>query len=38
MICIFFAKAGETAVLQFTVMEPGEYEIFCSIEDTRKQE
>jgi len=28
----FFAKAGETAVLQFTAMEPGEYEIFCSIE------
>ena len=28
----FFAKARETAVLQFTAMEPGEYEIFCSIE------
>ena len=28
----FFAKAGETAVLQFTAMEPGEYEIFCSVE------
>jgi len=28
----FFAKAGETAVLQFTALEPGEYEIFCSIE------
>jgi uncharacterized cupredoxin-like copper-binding protein len=28
----FFAKAGETAVLQFTAMEPGKYEIFCSIE------
>lgn len=28
----FFAKAGETAFLQFTAMEPGTYEIFCSIE------
>ena len=28
----FFAKVGETAVLQFTALEPGEYEIFCSIE------
>ncbi len=28
----FFAKAGETASLQFTAMEPGTYEIFCSIE------
>ena len=28
----FFAKAGETPVLQFTALEPGEYEIFCSIE------
>jgi len=28
----FFAKAGETAVLQFTALEPGTYEIFCSIE------
>jgi len=28
----FFAKAGETAVLQFTAMEPGKYEIFCSLE------
>lgn len=28
----FFAKARETAVLQFTAMEPGKYEIFCSIE------
>ena len=28
----FFAKAGETAVLQFTAMEPGKYEIFCSID------
>ena len=28
----FFAKAGETASLQFTALEPGKYEIFCSIE------
>src|SRR5215216_5209853 len=28
----FFAKAGDTAVLKFTAMEPGTYEIFCSIE------
>ncbi len=28
----FFAKSGETAVLQFTALEPGTYEIFCSIE------
>ncbi|HZM24685.1 MAG TPA: cupredoxin domain-containing protein [Anaerolineales bacterium] len=28
----FFAKAGETASLQFTAIEPGTYEIFCSIE------
>jgi uncharacterized cupredoxin-like copper-binding protein len=28
----FFAKAGETASLQFTATEPGTYEIFCSIE------
>jgi len=28
----FFAKAGETATLQFTAIEPGTYEIFCSIE------
>ena len=28
----FFAKAGETATLQFTAMEPGTYEIFCSVE------
>jgi len=28
----FFAKAGETAVLQFTALEPGKYEIFCSIQ------
>ena len=28
----FFAKAGETATLQFTAIHPGTYEIFCSIE------
>ena len=28
----FSAKAGETAVLQFTPLEPGKYEIFCSVE------
>ena len=28
----FFAKAGETAALQFTALEPGKYGIFCSIE------
>ena len=28
----FFAKAGETATLQFTAIQPGTYEIFCSIE------
>jgi uncharacterized cupredoxin-like copper-binding protein len=28
----FFAKAGETASLQLTAIEPGTYEIFCSIE------
>lgn len=28
----FFAQAGETASLQFTAMEPGTYEIFCSIQ------
>jgi len=28
----FFAGAGDTAVLKFTAMEPGTYEIFCSIE------
>ena len=27
----FFAKAGDTAVLNFTALEPGTYEIFCSI-------
>jgi len=28
----FFAKAGDTETLQFTALEPGMYEIFCSIE------
>ena len=28
----FFAKAGETETLQFTALEPGTYEVFCSIE------
>lgn len=28
----FFAKAGEIATLQFTALEPGTYEVFCSIE------
>jgi uncharacterized cupredoxin-like copper-binding protein len=28
----FFARAGESAVLKFTALEPGTYEIFCSIE------
>jgi uncharacterized cupredoxin-like copper-binding protein len=28
----FYAKAGENAVLKFTPLEPGTYEIFCSIE------
>lgn len=27
----FFAKAGESAVLRFTPLQPGTYEIFCSI-------
>lgn len=28
----FFAKAGESANLKFTAIEPGTYEIFCSIQ------
>ena len=28
----FFAKAGETETLRFTALEPGTYEIFCSLE------
>lgn len=28
----FFARAGDTATLQFTPLEPGTYEVFCSIE------
>lgn len=28
----FFARAGDTEVLNFTALEPGPYEIFCSIE------
>jgi uncharacterized cupredoxin-like copper-binding protein len=28
----FSAKAGETSTLQFTTLEPGTYEIFCSVE------
>jgi uncharacterized cupredoxin-like copper-binding protein len=27
----FFAKAGESTVLRFTPLQPGTYEIFCSI-------
>ena len=32
----FFARAGETETLQFTALEPGIYEIFCSIEGHRE--
>ena len=32
----FFARAGETETLQFTALEPGTYEIFCSIEGHRE--
>lgn len=28
----FFARAGDSATLQFTALEPGNYEVFCSIE------
>jgi Uncharacterized copper-binding protein len=28
----FFAKAGDTETLQFTALEPGTYEVFCSIQ------
>ena len=28
----FFARAGETSTLEFTALEPGTYEVFCSIE------
>ena len=28
----FFAKAEETATVRFTALEPGTYEIFCSVE------
>jgi uncharacterized cupredoxin-like copper-binding protein len=28
----FFASAGDKAVLNFTALEPGTYEIFCSIQ------
>jgi uncharacterized cupredoxin-like copper-binding protein len=28
----FFAGAGNTATLQFTALEPGTYEIYCTIE------
>jgi len=27
----FFAGAGDTATLKFTALEPGTYEIFCSV-------
>ena len=28
----FFARAGDTATLHFTPLEPGTYEVFCSLE------
>lgn len=28
----FFARAGETATLTFTALEPGTYEIYCSVD------
>jgi uncharacterized cupredoxin-like copper-binding protein len=28
----FFARAGDTATLQFTALESGTYEVFCSVE------
>lgn len=28
----FFARAGDMVTLQFTALEPGTYEVFCSIE------
>ncbi|HNQ96148.1 MAG TPA: cupredoxin domain-containing protein [Anaerolineales bacterium] len=28
----FFAKSGETETLEFTALEPGTYQIFCSVE------
>src|SRR5687768_11483111 len=28
----FFARAGDTETLQFTALDPGTYEVFCSIE------
>jgi uncharacterized cupredoxin-like copper-binding protein len=32
----FCTPAGETSVLQFTALEPGTYEIFCSVERHRE--
>ena len=32
----FYAKAGESAVLKFTPLEPGTYEIYCTIEGHRE--